>query len=234
MRKLLLTIAGMFLLLGAMAQQIPLIEVEGKSEISIQPDEVLIYLNMSQKGKTSAEATNELNKRMRALEQALKKTGVQTYELFVENYTVNLDRIYKDGTYQDIGFIASQMARVRVSDTQKDLAKVIEALHSSVESGFNLQFQVSEKAMKALQEQLLQMALEDARTKAEIIAKTMGIEEIKVFKVQYSTQERGFTPVMRSMKTMAMDATAAYEEPVLQTEAKKISDSVLVSFAFTN
>ncbi|UJP64671.1 SIMPL domain-containing protein [Mongoliitalea daihaiensis] len=234
MRKLLLTIAGMFLLLGAMAQQVPLIEVEGKSEISIQPDEVLIYLNMSQKGRTSAEATNELNKRMRTLEQALKKTGVQTYELFVENYTVNLDRIYKDGTYQDIGFIASQMARVRVSDTQKDLAKVIEALHTSVESGFNLQFQVSEKAMKASQEKLLQMALEDARTKAEIIAKTMGIAEIKVFKVQYSTQDKGFSPVMRSMKTMAMDASIAYEEPVLQTEAKKITDSVLVSFAFMN
>lgn len=233
MRKLLLTIAGMFLLLGAMAQQIPLIEVEGKSEISIQPDEVLIYLNMSQKGKTSAEATNELNKRMRALEQALKKTGVQTYELFVENYTVNLDRIYKDGTYQDIGFIASQMARVRVSDTQKDLAKVIEALHTSVESGFNLQFQVSEKAMKALQEQLLQMALKDARAKAEIIAKTMGIEEIKVFKVQYSTQDKAFSPVIR-LRGMAMDATTTYEEPVLQTEAKKITDSVLVSFAFTN
>lgn len=232
MRKLLLTIAGMFLLLGAIAQQIPLIEVEGKSEISIQPDEVLIYLNMSQKGKTSAEATNELNKRMRTLEQALKKTGVQTYELFVENYSVNLDRIYKDGTYQDIGFIASQTARVRVSDTQKDLAKVIEALHSSVESSFNLQFQVSEKTMKASQEKLLQLALEDAKSKAEVIAKTMGIEEIKVFKIQYATQDRGFTPVMRSMKTMAMDASMEYEEPVLQTEAKKITDSVLVSFAF--
>lgn len=232
MKKLLFTIAVLFLVFGAMAQQIPLIEVEGKSEISIQPDEALIYLNFSQKGKTSAAATNELNKRMRVLEQELKKTGVKTYELFVENYSVNPDRIYKEGTYQDIGFIASQTARIRVSDTQKDLLKIIEALHTSIESGFNLQYQVSEKAMEGYQEKLLQLALEDAKAKAEIIAKTMGISTIRVFKVQYVTQQNGFMPVMRSMKTMAMDAAMTYEEPVLQSEAKKISDSVLVSFTF--
>lgn len=234
MKKLLVIAFTLFLAVGAAAQENPLIEVMGKSEISIEPDEALIYVNLTQKGRTSPEATNELNKRMRNLEQSLKKTGLNTYELFIDNYHVNLDRIYKDGSYQDIGFIASQSARVRVSDTQKDLAKIIEALHTSVESGFNLQFQVSEETLKASQEKLLEMALLDAKAKADVIAKTMGLKDVSVYRVQYLPQDRGYVPVMRSMKAMAMDEAISYEEPVLQAEAKKVTDAVIVSFTFSN
>lgn len=233
MKKLLVIAFALFLAVGAVAQEIPLIEVMGKSEISIEPDEALIYVNLTRKGRTSPEATNELNKQMRNLEQSLTKTGLKTYELFVDNYHVNLDRIYKDGSYKDIGFIASQSARVRVSDTQKDLAKIIEALHTSVESGFNLQFQVSEKTLKESQEKLLEMALLDAKAKADIIAKTMGLKDVSVHRIQYLPQDRGYIPVMRSMAP-AMDKTVSYEEPVLQAEAKKVSDTVIVSFTFSN
>jgi uncharacterized protein len=233
MKKIILFSPILFLSLSMMAQQIPLIEVEGKSEISIMPDEANIQISLVEKAMKVSDATNALNKKTKSIEEALKKTGIKDYDFFVDNYYVYVNRIYIKGTSKDSGYVASQNVRVVVRNIEKDLVKITETLHQTTDMGFNIQLIVSDKLKKASEKQLLELAIEDAKLKADIIAKSLGIEKIKVHRVNYNAQTENFYPVMREAKMMmtstAMDVS---EEPIFRPEERKLHDKVIVIFTF--
>jgi uncharacterized protein len=233
MIKSILILPLLFISLAIMAQQIPLIEVEGKSEISIMPDEAHIQLSLVEKAMKVSDATNALNKKTKSIEDALKKTGVKDYDFFVDNYYVYVNRIYTKGTSKDSGYVASQNVRVVIKNTDKDLVKITETLHQTADMGFNVQLTVSDKLRKASEKQLLELAIEDAKYKAGIIAKSLGIEKIKVHRVNYNAQTDNFYPVMREAKMlMTSSSMDVSEEPIFRPEERKLNDKVIVIFTF--
>lgn len=232
MKKVFLFLSILFPITSIIAQQIPLIEVEGKSEISIMPDEAIIQLSLVEKAMKVSDATNALNKKTKSIEEALKKSGVKEYDFFVDNYYVNINRIYTKGSTKDSGYVASQNLKVVVKNIENDLVKITETLHQTADMGFNVQLTVSDRLKKASEKQLLELALEDAKYKAEIIANSMGIEKIKVHRVNYNAQTDNFYPVMREAKMMASSAMDSYEEPIFRPEERKLTDRIIVQFTF--
>jgi len=233
MKKSILILPLLFLSLAMMAQQIPLIEVEGKSEIRIMPDEAHIQLSLVEKAMKVSDATNALNKKTKSIEDALKKTGIKNYDFFVDNYYVYVNRIYTKGTSKDSGYVASQNIRVVVKNPENDLVKITETLHQTADMGFNVQLTVSDKLRKASEKQLLELAIQDAKYKAEIIAKSLGIDKIKVHRVNYNAQTDNFYPIMREAKMMmASSAMDVSEEPIFRPEERKLNDKVIVIFTF--
>jgi uncharacterized protein YggE len=233
MKKSILILPLLFLSLAMMAQQIPLIEVEGKSEIRIMPDEAHIQLSLVEKAMKVSDATNALNKKTKSIEDALKKTGIKNYDFFVDNYYVYVNRIYTKGTSKDSGYVASQNVRVVVKNPENDLVKITETLHQTADMGFNVQLTVSDKLRKESEKQLLELAIQDAKYKAEIIAKSLGIDKIKVHRVNYNAQTDNFYPIMREAKMMmASSAMDVSEEPIFRPEERKLNDKVIVIFTF--
>lgn len=234
MKKILFVLPMMFLTLGLMAQN-QMIEVEGKSEIRVLPDEALIQVSLTEKAMKVSEATNALNKKTKAIEDALKKTGLKNYDLYVDNYYVGVNRIYARNTSKDSGYVASQTVRVKVADTGADLVRITETLHQSGNMGFNIQFSVSDKLQKATEKELIELAVEDAKKKAEIIAGSLGISGIKVHRVSYGNSQKDFFPMARESKMMmAMDVSDDRSEAIFRPEERKINDSLTVSFSFEN
>ena len=160
----------------SVAQETAKISVDGKSEIKALPDEALIRVSLTTKAMKTAEATEGLNKKAAAVTTALKKSGVENYELKADNYFVNINRVYTKGTSKDSGYVASQTLRVLVKDTGEDLVKVIEALHNNVDMGFQLEFQLSDNKKKEYETELLQLAISDAKNKAELIANSQNVQ----------------------------------------------------------
>ncbi len=236
MKKLLFLLPVMLLPLLVMAQQqsIPTIEVDGNSEIKVMPDEATIQLNVRELKMKVADATNALNKKTKSIEDVLKKTGVKDYEFIVDNYFVNINRIYTRGSSKDSGYVASQNIKVIVKNTEKDLVKIVEAISKSSDLSYNVSFGISEKQRKSYQEKLLEMALLDAKRKADIIAKTMGINQIMVYKVNYSSGA-SFQPMDYRMESM-MVKTASDDrvEPTFSPQEQTLSDRVNVSFTFVH
>lgn len=234
MKKLLF--AALFLLsaVTVFAQEnIPLIEVEGTSEISIMPDEAIIHLNLMEKAMKVADVTNALNKKTKSIEDALKKAKVKDYDFTVDNYYVSVNRVYNKGTSRDSGYVASQTIKVRVRNIDKDLVKITESLHQTADMGFNIQFNISDNVRKSSEQKLLELAIADARSKANIIAKSLGIQNIQVHNVNYTSEGNNLYPVMRQSKgMMAMDMAESRQEPTFSPEEQKLSDRVLVSFSF--
>lgn len=232
MKKTFSIVLLVLVFLGAQAQQLPIIEVEGVSEVSVLPDEAMIYITLTEKAMNVADATNGLNKKTKSIEDALKKSGVKTYQFFAENYFVQVNRVFSRGTSRDSGFVASQNIRVKVSDIEKDLIKVTETIHQTGNPGFSLSLQVSDNLKKQTEEQLLELAIEDAIKKAHVIARSIGVEDIKVHKVVYTSSSNTFYPIMREARVSMASDMAPMEEPVIRPEARKLTDKVVVTFTF--
>ncbi|MCF1750085.1 SIMPL domain-containing protein [Mariniradius sediminis] len=233
MKKLLYFLPLFLLAFTAFAQkEIPLIEVEGVSEVSVMPDEAVIQINLVEKALKVADATNGLNKKTKSIEDALKKTKVKDYVFTVDNYFVNVNRIWTNNSSKDSGYVASQNIKIKLKNTGDNLVKITETLHQTADMGFQVQFVVSDELRKSTEKQLLELALADAKSKAETIAKAMGIQTIKVFHISYGAPASNYPVVLRGAAKMEMAAMDAYESPVFNPDEQKISDRVRVAYTF--
>jgi len=232
MKKYILIPAFILLLtISANAQEKPRITVEGISEMKIIPDEALITISLSEKALTTAAVIDALNKKSKAVADALKKSGVSDYTFTADNYYVNINRIYTKGSAKDSGYVASQNLRVVVKNTEQDLIKIVETVQQAADMGFQLAFRVSEERQKSFQEDLLKDALTDARKKANIIANSFELGELKPFHIDYSSGQ-SFQPVMYRAEAMMMKSADSRTEPTFNPEEQTISDRVKVIFTF--
>lgn len=230
-KYILIPVFILLLTISANAQEKPRITVEGISEMKIMPDEALITISLSEKALNTAAVTNALNKKSKAVADALKKSGVSDYLFTADNYYVNINRIYTKGSAKDSGYVATQNLRVVVKNSEKDLIKIVETVQKAADMGFQLSFRVSGEKQKSFQEELLRAALEDARKKANIIANSLDLGELTPFHIDYSSSQP-FQPVMYRAEAMMMKSADARTEPTFNPEEQTVSDRVKVIFTF--
>jgi uncharacterized protein len=230
--KIYLLFPALFLIyaITAVAQE-KRIEVEGTSEMKITPDEALISISLSEKALNTASVTNALNKKTKSVEDALKKSGVSDYTFVADNYFVGINTVYAKGSAKDSGYVASQILRITVKNTERDLVKIVETVQQAADMGFQLTFRISEEKQKHYQEDLLKNALADARAKASIIAATMELGAIRPFHIDY-TSNQSYQPLTYRSEAMMMKVADARTEPTFSPEEQTISDRVKVVFIF--
>ncbi|MHA7128983.1 SIMPL domain-containing protein [Algoriphagus namhaensis] len=215
----------------AFAQQeesIPLIEVEGYSDREVSPDHGIFTIMLEEKSMRVNDAVEVLNQKTKNLSNALKKNKVRDYKLVADNYSVDINRIYRSGQSRDSGYVARQTLRVITSNQNEDLQRIVEAIQSSGDMSFNLHFEISEELKKSLENALLTEALENAEEKAELIANTLGIRSIRVHRVSLQYSEMP-SPKFR-LAGAAMDS--ANPEMTIAPEDQKIRKKVLVKYTY--
>jgi len=207
------------------------IEVEGKSEVMIIPDEGVVNITVQKKAMSVAEATKDLNADTKKIIDAFKKSGLD-YELTANNYYVNINRIYEKGTSKDSGYVASQNLKVTVKDIEKELPKAVELVNTSGDHSVNVNFSVSKEMEKSYKEQLLEMAIKDAQQKADKIGQVMNVGNIAPHKIQYISEQSIPRSYMMKANVAMFDSAESRESPSFMPEEQMISDRILVTFVF--
>lgn len=231
MRKLLILFLAFAIaspLFAQQIQQIPLIEVEGYAERKIAPDEAVFSIALEEKALKVNDAVNVLNKKTQNLAEALKKGKIKDYKLVADNYSVDVNRIYRSGTARDSGYVARQGLRIVTSATNEDLQKIVDAIQGSGDMSYNLHFGIAEATRKSLEDTLLTEALKDAEARAILIGTTLALKGLRVFNV---TMEPNYRPQPIYM----MNAKAAAPESadmLIQTEEQAITKRVYVKYTY--
>ena len=207
------------------------IEVEGNSEIMIVPDEGVIHISVQKKAMTVAEATQLLNADTKKIIDAFKNSALD-HELTANNYYVNVNRIYQKGTSKDSGYVASQNLKVTIKDIEKQLPKAVELVNTSGDHSVNVNFSISKKMEKSYKDQLLELALKDAKEKADKVAEVMDLKNVRTQKVQYVSNQAIPRTYMMKANAMAFDTMESREAPSFMPEEQTISDRILVTFVF--
>lgn len=208
-------------------QQVPLIEVEGYAERKMAPDEAVYMINLEEKTLKVNEAVNALNKKSQALADALKKAKIKDYKLIADNYSVDVNRIYTNGTTRDDGYVARQTLRIVTSPTNEDLQKIADAIQSAGDMSYNLHFGVAEATRKSLENTLLAEALKDAEARATLIGTTLNLKGLRVY---YVGMEQSYIPQPKYM--MNARAESADVQMVIQPDDQTISRKVFIKYTY--
>lgn len=230
MKAILTFILSMGLVVALQAQQVqqvPLIEVQGYAERPMAPNEAVFYIQLEEKAMKVTEATKMLNTKTELLADKLKKAKIKDYKLVADNYSVDLNRIYRSGVSRDSGYVARQSLQVISNSKNEDLQKISEAIQEAGDMSFNLQFRVSEAARLSLENTLLTEALQNAQTQASVIAETLGIRNIRVYHV--SLQAPSFP---EPKVQMMADARVEIAGMTIAPDDQKIGKRVFVKYTY--
>ncbi|WP_051330827.1 SIMPL domain-containing protein [Aneurinibacillus terranovensis] len=208
--------------------QLHTITVVGKGEIDVQPDIAIVQLALQTNGKTAKEAQNANAKQFANIMKALKNLNIADKDIQTIRYSTYPNYSYEKQKQELIGYQVEQAIQV----TYRQLDNVGSLLDKVTAAGANridnVMFNSGE--IEKYQEQATEEAIDNARLKAEQMAKRAGVTIKEIVQMN----ENGTNPGPIFMNTMgssaSMDAKAAQTQ--LYPGAMNIQEFVTVTYSF--
>lgn len=196
----------------ALAQDIPRdagerrIAVSGVGEVTAAPDIAHVAVGAYAAAKTAKQALDQASAAVGAMIDALKSAGVAEKDIRTVGLSLSPrweHRRRADGSGENVQ--AGFEARNRLMITARDLGGLGEMLDALARAGANeingISFDIDDRA--ALEDQAREQAVDDARRKAELLAKRAGASLGAIMQVAEGGHVPFPQPVMRAEMAMA-------------------------------
>lgn len=206
-----------------------LITVNGIGNVNIKPDLIIINMELvSHKydyEETMKLATDSVSK----LEKAIEEAGFNKKELKTTSFNIRTSyKSYYDENknYKNKfdGYICEQGLKLQFDLDMQVLSKVLTAItKSGVEPRLNIRFSVKDK--DKVNEELLINATENARRKAEVLAKASKVNLGKLVTINYNWSEVGiYSKTTYEMENKSLVMEEAYA-PNIEPDDIELSDT---------
>ena len=204
------------------------LSVSGTQVLEVAPDEAVILLDVSTRGKDAATVSSDnkilVNKVMAALkDQGVASSDIETTGLSLHRW---MEWNNKDMTNEDKGY--EQINSIRITTTELD--KVGKILDASIAAGANsvqdVQFKLKDATEEQYKQQAMQQATAIAKKKAQVLASAAGTELGKVTSI---SESGGYQPYYYNAK---MNVAADSFGGSTQISPQKVSLSMTVSMAY--
>ena len=189
MKKIILSLAIVFLTLGSFAQdkQNGLITVEGKSSIKLAPEDISFTVNFSVKDENYKQCAEMSVEKMDKVKKLFIKNGIDEELIKTNSFSIHEVQKYDPELRKSVfdGYEANIPVTIRTKKDYEKNDKIFELIKDNLQSSFSLNFALSEEQMETVKEKLIQLAVEDAKQKATIIAQSAGVDLGKIKSIQY-------------------------------------------------
>ena len=215
--------------IGKIVRDRDVITIDGMGKVTAKPDVAIINLGVQTEALTVKETQKNNTMKMNAIVAAMKDLGVADKDMQTSNYSLNPKIDWRDGKQNIIGYTINQNLTVKL----RDLDKAGDVLAKSAELGMNqsggIQFTIDEP--KTLQERARTLAIEDARKKADQLAKELGLNIVKVVTFSEGGFGGGYPPVpMYAKAQMNSSIDQAVQSPDIQSGSLDVVSNVNVTF----
>ncbi|MFZ5817343.1 MAG: SIMPL domain-containing protein [Bacillota bacterium] len=172
------------------------LSVSGQGRLEVKPDTATISLGITHVMPTPKEAYNAMSAELQKISGTVKAAGVKEEQ--IETGVFSLHPEYK-WTQEKGQELVGYRATTSLNITTQQLDKVAELFQLAVEAGANqvngVSFSV--KDTDALMQQALDLAVDDAKAKAERVANRLGAAVVRVQSI--SIHDNGVPIFSRSM-----------------------------------
>lgn len=199
--------------------------VSGIGRVTVVPDIASINIGVRSEAEAVTEALDSNTAQANAISRALQELGVAEDDIQTSNFNVYPSDRYDPMTGQVTGryFVVENSVNVKV----RDLSSLGEVLTAVVEAGANniygINFDVEDR--EAAIAEARQLAIEDAKAKAEAIAEESGVELGEILNISVYS---GSTP------TIYYDAKGgAYSEAAVPIAAGTLSITMEASLKYS-
>jgi uncharacterized protein len=179
-----------------------LFTASGEGKAAGIPDIAIVSVGVTQKGLTVSQAQEKINQASKKITDAIRALGIEEKYIDTTNYSVNPEYDYADGR-RIAGYTATQDLQIKV----KDVAKINKVVDTATAQGANVvggvNFTFSDELKAKLENKARVMAVQNAKTKANSLAKTAGIKLGRLINVD----ESSYYPV-RAFDSVSMGAGA--------------------------
>lgn len=161
------------------------LKINGSAIMSVKPTQTVVTFNISEIRMSYSESITKLTERVDLLSKSLIKAGFATTDITTSNFNIQQNIIYNRGQRKDSGYVASQTLQVVFEQSKEKLLSVLNnTANSRANSSIAILFQLSNEDKLKLRDQLIALAVKDAKSKANLIAdvslyKVTGIKEIQ-------------------------------------------------------
>jgi len=159
--------------IGKAPTEAGVITVAGEAKVVGTPDIAVVNVGMVTEGDNVSEVQTENSEKMNNLIAEIKKLGIDAADIQTTDYRVYPNYNYDDGTRELAGYSVSQNIEVKI----RDVSKISSVLGVAGQSGANqvsgVDFRIDDPA--ELEAQARSEAIDDAKEKAENIAKDLGV-----------------------------------------------------------
>jgi len=213
------------------------ISVSGDGEVFAVPDTATFTLSVEEKAKEVKPAQDAATKKTNDIIAYLKEQGIEEKDIKTTDYSVSPQYEYSQAVCREgycppgkqtlVGFQVSQTLSIKVRETEKagELLSGVGSRGVSYVSG--LTFTIDDEDQ--LRNDARDMAIDEAREKAEALADSLGVDIVRI--VGFS--ESGNYPVPyafgRGME-LAADAAVKAPTPELPVGENKITSNVQITY----
>lgn len=163
--------------------QFPFVHAEGEAEMHVPPDEATVRFSVTTFDKESAVGLEVLQSQIRKALELLSNAGVPEEGITGFDLQKIVERS-RDDDYNELeilGYYFSRDFEVELTDLEKFSPLVAELMALDHVSPVNAEFDIGTR--DELESKLVQQAGEDARRRAEDLARSMGVSIESVFAI---------------------------------------------------
>ncbi len=192
---------------------VPHLIVTGQGDVKVKPDKMEVTLGVVTEDKSSQVASRRNAVIAQQVQSAVRKAGVANKDVQTVNYSVT--PVYSEsipatpGTKQQLPHITGYRVYNQVRVVVRDLAKMSDVLDGATAVGSNTieGIALGLEDQKAAEGQALEKAVQDARRKADHMAKAAGASILNILELSDTTGYGG--PIRPMMMARRMDAAEA-------------------------
>ena len=181
------------------------IRVTGKGILQIKPDTIRLLFSASEQEKTYDEAVKKSAAWTKKLEKLFLQLGFEKDDLKTTSMNIEGRYDWDKSLLQKrkrilVGYEYDLHMMIKFPADNERLGKIIYFLsHSKLKPSFQIEYTVDDQ--EKAKEDLLALAVEDAKRKAEILTSASGQELVKIMNIDYSWGEIKFSssPIRRFM-----------------------------------
>lgn len=187
MQKQIIFIFVLFISALTFAQQDATINITGHASKLVAPDKAVFSINIRANKKTESESYKAMTDISDELLKRLKNEGFTETQIKLTDYSIQMEYDYSTGKARKLGYISSQNLIIKFAVDKRKILDLYAKLTANEMEGVSINFgtECSDSLKAKVQNELIVMALNDAKEKATLIATTTDCKIKSVADVSY-------------------------------------------------
>jgi uncharacterized protein YggE len=204
------------------------ITVSGTGTATSKPEVAIVYLSVITKSEAASEAQILNAEKMNNVINALKSAGIKEEQIETTRYSLEPIYEYNENLRKSVlvGYQCVNTIKVTLEELN-NVGKIIDtAILAGVNEVSSITFSLKEETIEKLKLEALTKAVEDAKTKAESVAKAAGVKIIGPKKIDIG----GYVSPIRY--ELVKEAITVPETPIIAPEELTVSMNVNIVYEF--
>lgn len=217
------------------------ISVSGEGEVFATPDTGSFSFSVIEEGKTSKDAQDKATKQINSVLAGVRSLGVEDKDIKTTSYNLYPKYEYSQtqactagycppGKQVLTGYEVSQTVTIKIRNTADAGSVLTKAGELGAKNISGLDFVIDNP--DSIQAQARDKAIKDAKAKADVLAKSLGVKLVRI--VSFS-ESGGVPPIYYAMggakmEAMSADVMSAPRPPEVPTGENKVVSSVTITY----